>query len=222
MGPEVIEIFSLTALQFLRDYSSSLVAARGVDFIYVKVVGQGPELGNATEFHAHTMPPIDGMYIYFETIVDVEDDVEIDLPWLIETIFKTNKTDFFARLTESIEIFLPGGIEGRSTPGNLTGVESRVSSTSDFMNSWVITSLTMVVFSVFLATLLMTRMVQRTRPRRFQEDSSKPDIYPLYTEEQSFSYSTETIKKGNKKRKTNIDFTVSNYENQGSIFILSK
>ena len=224
MDPEVTEIFSSTALQFLRDYSSSVAVARGVEFIYVKVVGQGPELGNSTEFHAH----IDGMHIYFETIADIEDNVEIDLPWLIENIFKINKNEFFARLAESSEFFLPVGIESRSTGGNLGGMESGVASTSDFMNSWVISSLAVVVFSVFLTTLLMTRMVKRIRPRRFQEDSAKRDFYPLNTLVESFSdHSTETINMGNKKGKSNtaidkydmesFDSAVSKYEKQGGM-----
>jgi hypothetical protein len=191
MDLEVAEVFSITALDFLRDYSKPLTLSEGIDFILVEVVGQGPELGNSTKFDAH----IDGMHIFFETVVNIKGDKQIDVPRLIEMIFKTNKNDLFFRLAESNEFFIPLGFESHRSQGE---VKSQITSASDFMSSWVVSSLAVVGCSVFLATILSARRVQRTRPRRYHQDSSKQDTYPLYTLEQTCSSedSTQTNKTG--------------------------
>jgi hypothetical protein len=188
MNLEVAEVFSITALDFLRDYSRSLSLSEEIDFILVEVVGQGPELGDSTKFEAH----IDGMHIFFETVVYVKVDEQIDVPRLIETIFKTNKNDFFSRLAESNEFFTPLDPESRS---------NQIPSMSDFMSSWVISSLAVVGSSVFLAAILLARRIQRTRPRRYHQESSKQDTCPLYTLEQTCSSeeSNETNKTGDDK-----------------------
>lgn len=194
MDPEVANYFSIIALDFLRDNSMSLALSERIDFIFVKVVGQGPELGNSTEFEVH----IDGMHIFFETIVNVKGDDQIELPWLMESIFKTNKNDFFFRLAESNEFFIPLVVENHSSQE----VEGQMTPTSEFMNSWVVSSLSVVACSVFFTTLLLTKMIRRTRPQRFHHDSSKRNVYPLYTIEQTYSDdSTETNKTPDENRK---------------------
>lgn len=191
MDLEVAEVFSITALDFLRDYSRPLSLSEEIDFILVEVVGQGPELGDSTKFEAH----IDGMHIFFETIVNVKGDEQIDVPRLIETTFKTNKNDFFSRLSESNEFFTPLDPESRSSQGE---VESQITSMSDFMSSWVISSFAVVGSSVFLAAILSVRRFQQNRPHRYHQESSKQDTYPLHTLEQTCSSeeSNETNKTG--------------------------
>lgn len=174
MDEEVAEIFSLVALDFLRDYSIPIDLSEGIDFVVVTVMGQGPELGNSTEFDVH----VDGMHVFFETIVTVEGDENIDIPRLIEKIFKHHKNDFFFRLAEADEFFIP--LYGESL--------SRNTSTSDFMSSWVIACLVIVVCSVMITAVLLARMLQRTRPRR----ESKQDSYSLNVKQTESDGSSQT------------------------------
>ena len=186
MNHEVTEDFSTIALEFLKEYSLGLGLAGGVEFIEVKVVGQGPELGNSTEFGVH----IDGIHIFFETIA--KSYQETDIPRLIEIIFKRNRKHFFARLIESNEYFAPLGVDnvgGRESVGN------QIKSSRDFLSGWVITCLSAVVGSVFITTVLIARMIGQNRSTGGRQDVKKQDTHPLYSMEQISSYnSTETNK----------------------------
>jgi hypothetical protein len=189
MDHEVAELFSITVLDFLRDYSTLGALSERIDFILVDVVGQGPELGDSTEFEVQH---IDGMHVFFETVVNVKGDKQIDLPRLMEMIFKSNKNDFIVRLVESNDYFRPLSAESHIAEEK---VERQITATN-FVSSWVVSSLAVVVCSVFFTTMLLTRMVRRTRPTRNTEDASKPDIYPLETLEQTYSDdSSQTSKK---------------------------
>jgi len=203
MGPEVTQIFSATALQFLGDYSSLIGIAGTVNFVDVEVLGQGPEFGNSTKFDTH----IDGMHVYFETIIAVEDNYDVDLPQLIEKIFKTNKNDFYFRLAESSKFFVPLDVENRISRGNVSKSESQIVSTSEFMNSWVLASLAIVLCSVFITIILMTRMIQgNNRHRILHEDTSKSDRHLLYSLHQTSSEDSDEMRKRiNNKRRTRID-----------------
>mmetsp|Transcript_23391 Transcript_23391/g.64874 ORF Transcript_23391/g.64874 Transcript_23391/m.64874 type:complete len:785 (+) Transcript_23391:170-2524(+) len=200
MDLEITQKFSSIVLQFLIDHSSSIYTEGTINFSDVEVVGQGPEFGNSTEIDTH----IDGMHVYFQTITEIADNHDIDLPWVIEKIFKTNKNDFLFRLTESNEFFVPIDVGGRSSGESLPQDESRLASVSDFMNSWVIASLAVVLCSIFITTILMTRMVQgdHDRPRRF---CGKSSMHPLSSlEETSTNDSDQMVKPEDKKRSDDI------------------
>mmetsp|Transcript_7300 Transcript_7300/g.17798 ORF Transcript_7300/g.17798 Transcript_7300/m.17798 type:complete len:622 (+) Transcript_7300:41-1906(+) len=179
MEPNIATLFSITALDFLREYSVPLALVEEIDFILVKVVGQGRELGNSTEVEVH----VDGMHVFFETITSVNNNIQIDVPQEIEKIFKTNKNEFFSRLMKANDFFLPIGGKNRSR-----------TSTKFLLNRWVLSSLFLVVCSGVLTAILLKRTVWRRRPREYvKDDSSKQDIHPLNSIEQTCSdNSTET------------------------------
>ena len=206
--------FSAIVLEFLRERVANFT--EGVNFTEVEVVWQASETSNSTEFRE----PIDGMRIYFATIADIDDSIEVDPSWLIETTFKVDKVEFFTKLDENA-YFLPVGIEGRIIDQEkFREVENQVEtkpSTNSFLNTWVISCLGMVVFSVFVTTLLITKMTKnQAKPRRIQHllaieegdnafeiSPAKANMHSLYTAGPSFSdHSTETVgTSNNNKRK---------------------
>ena len=206
MDQEVSEIFSIIALDFLRDNSVSDGISEEIDFILVEVTAEGPEFGNSTKEEMH----IDGMHVFFETVVDLEDNNEIDLPRLIESIFRNNKNDLFFRLAEADDFFIP-------LYGKMPSIHEVEESQSGFMRtSWVASSLAAVACSVLLSAILLVK--KRTGPRRDYKDPSKQDTFPLYTLEQTCSEcSTPTNKPGDGERQigtvtNSYDSVVSNME----------
>lgn len=209
MDSEATEIFSATVLEFLREKSA-------VNFVHVEVVWQASEIGDSIK-NSTTHEPIDGMRIYFATIADIDDSIEVDIARLIGMVFKDNKEEFFKKLGRST-YSQPVAIESRSDQENLKVVENQVDTKpSTFLNTWVISSLGIVIFAVFVTSLLMTKMMKQARPRRIQQEklyASKAGLHSLYTIEPSYSnHSTETIGIKNEKRETNyLAKTTDKYE----------
>ena len=188
MDQEVSEIFSIVALDFLRDHSMSGALAGNVDFVAVEVMGQGQDYGNSTEFDMH----VDGVNVFFETLVTIENNSQIDLPRTIESIFKHNKNDFFFRLVEENDYFVP-------LYGEVPIVQEVEKDRFEFLlrNRWVAASLAAGAGSVLLFGILLATRGKRARVRRDYRDATKQDTYPLYTLEQTCSEdSSPTNKSG--------------------------
>ncbi len=188
MDQEVSDIFSIVALDFLRDHSMSGALAGKVDFVAVEVMGQGQDYGNSTEFDMH----VDGVNVFFETLVTLEDNSQIDLPRSIESIFKHNKNDFFFRLVEENDYFVP-------LYGEVPIVQEIDKDRFEFLlrNRWVAASLAAGAGSVLLFGILLATRGKRARVRRDYRDATKQDTYPLYTLEQTCSEgSSPTNKSG--------------------------
>ncbi len=199
MDHDVSEIFSIVALDFLRDHSMSDQLSEEVDFVLVKVMGQGQEYGNTTKSTMY----IEGINVFFETLVNLEDISQIDLPGLIESIFKENKNDFLSRLAEADDYFIP--LNGKRLNEEAEGFRFEF-----LKNTWATASLAAVAGSVLLSVLLLTRRGRRTRVCRDYKDASKQDTYPLCTLEQTCSEgSTPTNRSGNNPPSQKSDAEVS-------------
>lgn len=206
MDEEVSELFSLVVLDFLRYHSTSSAYSEDIDFIMVEVIGQAPEFGNSTQEDAH----VDGISVFFETIVDLDDSSEIDLPRTIESIFRNNKNDLFQRLAEADDYFIP--LYGKShiiyeTPESL----------SEFVRTtWVASSLAAAACSVLLASALLTG--KRRKSRKDYGDKTKLDTFPLRTLQTSSDDSTPTSQNNRQigKVTNSYDSTVSSIKHEFS------
>ena len=210
MNEEVSELFSLVALDFLRYHSTSSAYSGEIDFIMVEVIGQAPEFGNSTQEDAH----VDGISVFFETIVDLDDSSEIDLPRTIESIFRNNKNDLFLRLAEADDYFVP--LYGKShiiyeTP------ESLSESLHEFVGTtWVASSLAAAACLVLLASALLTG--KRRKSRKDYGDKTKLDTFPLRTLQTSSDDSTPTSQNNRQigKVTNSYDSTVSRIKHEFS------
>jgi hypothetical protein len=228
MDSEATIFFSATVLEFLRERVADLI--EGVNFTKVEVVWQASETSNSTEFYES----IDGMRIDFATIADIDDSIEVDLAWLIETAFKVNKEEFLTKLDEN-SYFLPVGIKGRIIDQEkVREVENQVETKpSTFLNTWVISCLGIVVFSVFVTTLLITKMMkQQAKPRRIQHllateegdnafeiSPRKADMHSWYTAGPSFSdYSTETVRTNNNNKSKSSDIESAELDDNFEVY----
>jgi hypothetical protein len=230
MDSEATIYFSATVLEFLRERVAAFT--EGVNFTKVEVVWQASETSNSTEFHE----PIDGMRIYFATIADIDDSIEVDPSWLIETTFRVDKEEFLTKL-DGNAYFLPVGIEGRIIDQEkLIEVENQVETkpgTNSFLNTWVISCLGIVVFSVFVTTLLITKMMkQQAKPSRIQHllaieegdnafeiSPAKVNMHSLYTAGPSFSdHSTETVRTNNNNKSKISDTEIAELDDRYEVY----
>ncbi len=217
MDPELSELFSVVALDFLRYHSMSSASSEEIDFVMVEVMGQAPEFGNSTQEDAH----VDGINVFFETIVDLDDSSQIDLPRTIESIFRNNKKDLFLRLAEADNYFAP--LYGKSHIIYETQ-ESLTESLSEFVRTtWVASSLAAAACSILITSALLVG--KRSHSRRDYRDD-KDDTFPLRILQTSSDDSTPTNQSSQDHRQigkvtNSYDSAVSTIEHNYSFWSIS-
>ena len=173
MDDETVEQFESTTLQFFNDQTSSVIDDDfDIEFNYVVVVYQvpidanSPLEGRGNHRHLEDEEIMD-LNVFFEVGGEMHSSTTTDFQWIVDTVLETNIDSLLSMLATDNEYFEASEIQGRGFEQEKILLPNEQKDTSDsFFNTWIIASIGVVVLSIFVSSMFITRATRHRRQRR--------------------------------------------------------